>query len=787
MLAGACARLATAQDIPFEVSPAQQVDTNVAPVVDQIVYPGLPFSAQDVPISPAPAATLDLSQDNFVPDCAGAVSSSNIVTMINRRFSVHRKSDFGLLTNMSLFNFWKQSTNTGSYFLNVYDPMIVFDPTVRRFIATSANDNDKTNAGFLIGVSMTEDPLGPWNMRWVKADNGNGSWGDQPHIGFNDRYIVISVNMFLNAGSISGVDHVSKLFVFDKTNMYAGNYAAPATRLTVSTNAILFRSVWPAATYDSNATNLFLVQNQNGNQHGSGYLSFWNLSGSPSNPTLNLEQQPRVLERTWATLPPGEGDDEDALTNFAPQLGITNGTYKVQLMDARMHSVIQKNGYIYAAQMIFIPADNPTRSIIQYFKISPEGQIVSRGEIDDGSSFYGFPNISVNDFGDILIGYAKFGSNIYPSAAYRVKNCYDGRFGTEQVFAEGQDFFVRFDNNDRNRWGDYTTSVVDPSNGRDFWTLGEYSKPHNTNALIQSSGVYGLRWAKVELYQSPNDSFANAESLTGSTGTNHCELARHTMEPGEPAPFGSSDGSVWFSWTAPVSGQVTFDSGSPKVALAAYTGTGVASLTEVARSDPPSRLNLPLKANFTAVGGTTYRIALSAAQGFKFTTDMTWNQPAAPYFVLHPNSEKATNEVVNGYSLTLKSIALGNPAPSFQWKRNGLNITGANSTNYTISSMSSGDEGAYTLFATNSVGSATSQSAYVKFFAEGSQPLEQPAWTNGVFQVPFNHVSGYWYVIYGTTNYVDWTPIQTNQVPFTFSDSTATNFPYKFYRAEFLP
>jgi hypothetical protein len=101
--------------------------------------------------------------------------------------------------------------------------------------------------------------------------------------------------------------------------------------------------------------------------------------------------------------------------------------------------------------------------------------------------------------------------------------------------------------------------------------------------------------------------------------------------------------------------------------------------------------------------------------------------------------------------------------------------------------MSSGDEGAYMLFATNSVGSATSQSAYVKYFAEGSQPIEQPAWTNGVFQVPFYHVSGYWYVIYGTTNYVDWTPIQTNQVPFTFTDSTATNFPYKFYRAEFLP
>jgi hypothetical protein len=37
------------------------------------------------------------------------------------------------------------------------------------------------------------------------------------------------------------------------------------------------------------------------------------------------------------------------------------------------------------------------------------------------------------------------------------------------------------------------------------------------------------------------------------------------------------------------------------------------------------------------------------------------------------------------------------------------------------------------------------------------------------------------------TYLVDWVPLKTNTVPFTFSEDYATNYPYRFYRTQFKP
>ena len=64
-----------------------------------------------------------------------------------------------------------------------------------------------------------------------------------------------------------------------------------------------------------------------------------------------------------------------------------------------------------------------------------------------------------------------------------------------------------------------------------------------------------------------------------------------------------------------------------------------------------------------------------------------------------------------GTSITLKASSDGNPAPTFQWKKDGVAINGA--TTDTLN-LTTGETviGAYTVTATNVVGSATSP-AYV--------------------------------------------------------------------------
>jgi hypothetical protein len=62
---------------------------------------------------------------------------------------------------------------------------------------------------------------------------------------------------------------------------------------------------------------------------------------------------------------------------------------------------------------------------------------------------------------------------------------------------------------------------------------------------------------------------------------------------------------------------------------------------------------------------------------------------------------------------TLSVTATGSGTLTYQWKKNGTNISGATSATYTKSNMQPADEGSYTVAVTNSSGSVTSNAAVI--------------------------------------------------------------------------
>ncbi|MCC6791904.1 MAG: M6 family metalloprotease domain-containing protein [Thermomicrobiales bacterium] len=115
----------------------------------------------------------------------------------------------------------------------------------------------------------------------------------------------------------------------------------------------------------------------------------------------------------------------------------------------------------------------------------------------------------------------------------------------------------------------------------------------------------------------PNDDFADARPLTGATANrdNDTNLgATKEDAAGEPDHADNEGGaSIWYRWTAPASGTVTIDTlGSDfDTTLAAYTGTSLNGLSEVASDDDivdgeqrQSRISFP------ATAGATYQIAV---------------------------------------------------------------------------------------------------------------------------------------------------------------------------------
>jgi hypothetical protein len=80
-----------------------------------------------------------------------------------------------------------------------------------------------------------------------------------------------------------------------------------------------------------------------------------------------------------------------------------------------------------------------------------------------------------------------------------------------------------------------------------------------------------------------NDNFANAQGITGGSGTVMGTNVNATTQAGEPGPGGAS---VWYAWTVAQGGIVQIDtcgsSFSPSVGL--YTGGAVNALTPLASS-----------------------------------------------------------------------------------------------------------------------------------------------------------------------------------------------------------
>ena len=130
----------------------------------------------------------------------------------------------------------------------------------------------------------------------------------------------------------------------------------------------------------------------------------------------------------------------------------------------------------------------------------------------------------------------------------------------------------------------------------------------------------------------PNDMFANAQVITGNTGTITATNTGATKQTGEPNHAGNAGGgSIWYAWTPAVGGSVTIDTlGSTfDTIMGVYTGTAVNALTTVASNDDIASGNTASRVTFTVAAGTTYRIAIDGYNGLRGNVTLNWVLTAA--------------------------------------------------------------------------------------------------------------------------------------------------------------
>lgn len=114
----------------------------------------------------------------------------------------------------------------------------------------------------------------------------------------------------------------------------------------------------------------------------------------------------------------------------------------------------------------------------------------------------------------------------------------------------------------------------------------------------------------------PNDKFADATQIDGLRATATGSNVGATREPGEPAANLNSGASVWYRWTAPVSGEFGIYGerlNKPDqwiIVLNVFTGSEVRALTHV-REDQQNGIGRDAFARFNATAGTTYHIQVT--------------------------------------------------------------------------------------------------------------------------------------------------------------------------------
>ncbi len=464
--------------------------------------------------SPVPSASFLASDDTgrFPPDTHGAVGLNHLMVVHNGRVRIQSKAG-SLISNVSLVGFWASLPNAPA---DVFDPKVLYDPYSGRWVLTAVAERRSAGSSVMMGVSQTSDPTGNWNIYRVDADSTNLLWADYPSIGFNKDWIVVHTNMFpVVDGTGSFTSH---LYVFNKANLYAGGQGL----YTLIKAPNLGGTIVPAITHDATLSTLYLLQNWNGNSGGSGYIGLYRITGSVGAEVLNVANgtSPTLIgtPNPWSSSTP----EISGTTDFAPQL---SSTLKVQNNDSRIQTLVYRNNSLWGVHTVFLPAgSSPARSAVQWWELSTTGTIKQRGRIDDatGNTFYAFPSIAVNRDNDVLIGYSRYSPTQYVSGNYSF------RAGTDPLNSLRDDTVLRAGDATyfkagtatppRNRWGDFSGTVVDPANDKDMWTIQEY-------AATPAGGTdkWATWWGRVSL-TAPTQSNIQIGTGSFSEGSGHASV-----------------------------------------------------------------------------------------------------------------------------------------------------------------------------------------------------------------------------------------------------------------------
>ncbi|GAB5399193.1 MAG: hypothetical protein Aureis2KO_07780 [Aureisphaera sp.] len=437
------------------------------------------------------------------PDPSMAVGPNHIVTMENGQWAVYDK------TGVMASGFPKLLTDPLSgptHADNAGDPVVMYDREADRWFLSQfqlSGNPSQSDDVFLIGISTTPDPTGSYNVYEYELTAGN----DYPHYGvWGDTYVT--------AGNFTGAQ---KVYTFNRNKMLAGDGSAEIAGFSPSgLGSAGFAAPIPAHSEGAGAATgdakILFYQDDAFSGVTSDHIGLWNIdmdwtnattianstiSGKIQIPTTAFDaaiaggfanlQQPGVSQRIdaivgavmnmchWYKFP----TYEVILLNWVVE--IQNGTQKSGIRWVELRSTDAGGTWTVHQEGTFT---DPTQTTVALKE----------------SVFMGC--MSMDDQGNIGLGYTKTGSSTFPSLYYT------GRLASDTAgdMTFGENLVISGTNSvtGNDRYGDYGQAVRDPSDDQTFWVTSEYSGDGGTNG--RQVRVYSFKLAP----DTPEISFSSA-------------------------------------------------------------------------------------------------------------------------------------------------------------------------------------------------------------------------------------------------------------------------------------
>ncbi len=241
------------------------------------------------------------------------------------------------------------------------------------------------------------------------------------------------------------------------------------------------------------------------------------------------------------------------------------------------------------------------------------------------------------------------------------------------------------------------------------WTLAQAPFSSSINGLVYANGHFSTASGSSAILSSTDGVVWTSEF----SGTTDRQLAI-AFGPDGYISVGDAGSIITFaanfppsvtsiSPSTPLAGTVVTIAGSGFTGATAVKFNGTATSTFHVDSDTQITATIPASATSGLVTVTTPGGTNVASSG----ASVTITTPVAPMIGTQP----ASATVLPGAAVKFEITASGTPAPTYQWFKDAVAISGATTASYGIVSVSAADSGSYACTATNPAGSVTSDAA----------------------------------------------------------------------------